>query len=218
VRAEGGFELWGYPGAGKSTQARLFAERRDIRLTKLPSFAHCMFAHPIRVASALIEPAVVEGFAKSLGKADVAEARLASFAVRQSATLCGTRRTIIEEGLTHEIWRILFGNPGVAVSQSWQKFIPFAGPNIIVLEVEPAESLARILSKHNRGRINRELARSQIGDAVWERAIAAYDTVRMLIMQSPLLSVQSIRVDSLSPDEVSEKIFGIVNGWPSGRR
>jgi broad-specificity NMP kinase len=217
VSVGAGFELWGYPGAGKSTQARLLASRTDLNSVEIPSMARCLLTHSKLASATLAHPAVLQGFRMSFTHANTAFSRLSSLAVRQRATLSNAPGTIIEEGLTHEIWRLLFNCPEHLRSSFWRHFVPFAGPNIIVLDVEPAESLSRILTKRAPGPVNRELARADVRGAIWARAVDAYDAVLAAIVDEGTISVSVISVGNLSAGEVSDEIASIVQGARSGR-
>jgi hypothetical protein len=200
VTTNDGFEIWGYPGAGKSTQAHLLSERTYITMQEVPSLARCFVIHPKRVLAAWSR------IPKSAAHLD-----LRTLAIRQSATLFEAPKTIVGEGLAHEIWRLLFRRPELLQSDSWRQFIPYAGPNIIILDLAPREALSRILSKPGPGPINRQLAGCALGDPVWRRAIGAYEAVQSSILNTASLSVRRIKVGNLSADEVSSEIAQIMS-------
>jgi hypothetical protein len=171
--------------------------------------------HPGRVAAILAERAVKHGFGMALRHRNPAYGRLSSLSIRQRIGLSSASRGIIEEGLTHEIWRLLFNQPEIIRTGAWRQFIRFTGPNIIVLDVTPEESLLRIPTKQAPGPINRRLARSKIGASAWLHAVDAYDAVLSSLADEPTLCVTVIKAGALSPEEVSDEIAAIVAGTPS---
>jgi len=209
LNSAGGFELWGLPGAGKSTQAKLLRSRPDLSLVKLKPFAISLLARPSVAVEAMSDANVRVGIGAGWFWPRSRNGRLARLAVRQSVALKGRPLHLIEEGLIHEIWRGLYSAEDRHF-ESWLPFMQYIGPNVILLDVEPDEALRRILTKKSFGPVNSELAAVGLEHARWRRAIAAYGLLKREIERVPGVTFSVIRVGELSPAEVSEEIIRIV--------
>lgn len=210
LNLRGGFELWGFPGAGKSTQAALLRNRPEVSLVDFNKLGSCALKRPLNAAKALSDGRLLTGIVNGLFRSQTYEAEFSRLAVCQHAALDGRPRHLIEEGLTHEIWRALFARPEYLSSGPWREFVRHAGPNIIVLQLNPQEALRRILTKKSPGPVNQELALGQIGDAVWRKAAAAYEAVLSEIQRAPQISCRTLDVGHLTTAEVSDEIVKIV--------
>ena len=209
----GGFELWGFPGAGKSTQAKLLRGRRELSLVKLRPFPWSFLTRPSVAVDAMSDPNVMQGVRQGLLRYRNPYGRISRLAVQQLVALRGRPLHLIEEGLVHEIWRHLYSAEGQAFA-NWQPFMKYVGPNIILLDVEPQEALRRIHTKRSLGPINRQLAGVGIEKEQWGRAIAAYHQLHEEIKRTPGVTLSVIKVDDLQPAEVSEEIVRIVRSCP----
>jgi hypothetical protein len=203
----GGFELWGYPGAGKSTQARLLQHRRDVDLVPLPSLARSLALRPRTGLQSVWREDLWAAFVPRFAGRNP-ETLIARTAVRQRVALTGAASSLVEEGVLHEIWRALLNHTDYQRTGAWQGFLRLGGPNVIVLDVTPVEALRRIRTKHEMGPVNRQLASAN--DHMWRRAVDAYQSLLDAIRGNQALAVSVINVDDLAPEMVSERIAAIV--------
>lgn len=209
LNSAGGFELWGLPGAGKSTQAKLLRSRPELSLVKLKPFAICLLARPSVAVEAMSDANVRAGIRAGGFWPRSRRGRVARLAVRQSVALKSRPRHLIEEGLVHEIWRGLYSAEDEHF-ETWLPFMQYIGPNVILLDVDPDEALRRILTKRVLGPVNSELATVGLAHARWRRAMAAYGLLRREIEQVPGVTLSVVKVGDLAPAEVSEEIIRIV--------
>ena len=152
-------ELWGYPGAGKTTTARA-AKRAGLSRV-----------HEMRADTAKLS------FDCKLARARAAFAQIKAeqAAAIESADADGS--VLFDEGLLNEIWRQLYRNPEFIGQDWWHEYLADAQSRIIVLDVAPDCARERIRSKPDMGPINLELRDAPLDGEQWERARMAYDAI-----------------------------------------
>lgn len=99
---------------------------------------------------------------------------------------------VFHEGVTHEIWRSLYLSPEHRKADWWRPYLCYAGPRVVIVDVDLKVAKHRIQKKQRLGPINRELRDAPIDGPLWENASAAYEMVIEALMSTP--GVETIRL------------------------
>ncbi|MBY0532169.1 MAG: AAA family ATPase [Xanthobacteraceae bacterium] len=187
-------ELWGYPGAGKTTVARAVSR------------AGLCHTHEMRADTANLSYHC---------KKERARAALAKVKAEQKSALekFATQRSILfDEGVLNEIWRQLYRNPEFIAQDWWREHVADAAPRIILLDVAPHCARDRIRTKTQPGPINCELREAALEGAQWKRAIAAYEAiVHELLAQKA--DIRLVKNDDGSVYEPHEAVAAHLNSF-----
>ena len=196
-----GIELWGYPGSGKTTISNILKSKAVVDVIDLWDPEQNILAHPIRAYHTMRE---IQSLREPSARHAVQERNLERLALRQCVSFSGrTRATLIEEGITHEIWRLLFSDPSMVDLLWWRRFLSYAGPIVVVLETSPETACRRIQTKSNPGPLNRELMRHSVESPRWKQAVRAYDEVLHGLTLSSSVEVVRMSVEHTADEACS---------------
>lgn len=164
-------EMAGLPGSGKSTIARLLVEadpgvRRHV---VAPSRATAL-RHPFTTLAESVRPS---GIGPGTGWPAWPKLWL-RWRQQQGRSPAASGLDLLEEGVTHHVWRALFRHPSLERTP-WPRLLTLPHP-LIILEADRATRMARVAGKSRRGRVNRQLA-LQGPAGGWERAEALMEAI-----------------------------------------
>jgi hypothetical protein len=206
------FELWGYPGAGKSTIARSLRDEWGMCVPRVRSCRMSFVSHSIKSGFLLASPTIFTGLLLYLSDRKRERISLAKLAIRQAATFADYRDPVlIEEGVAHELWRVLYSDPTLIKKTWWRQFARYAGPTIIVLEVTPERARNGIREKVHPGPINRELTDASLDSERWRNAKAAFTAVLEALEFYHKGSVVRLNITNASIREACAKIMEYAN-------
>jgi hypothetical protein len=216
------FELWGYPGAGKSTIAHGLAKRRSIVVPESPSFARSFARHPIRSALVLARNGVLMN--RALWESGHSDQRItiAAAAARQACLAADHDSPfLLEEGVVHEVWRALYREPALIRERWWRRVLRRNTAHLVVLEVSPARAQAGIRVKtFGLGPANLELKDAPLDGECWRRARAAFDAIDDQL-QASARSMVRFDNETATPAEAIDaldEVISAVRRWRPHRR
>lgn len=185
-------ELCGYPGAGKTTVAQRLHETRGVRLPKLASTTTLVRSHPLKALALLLRPRILATLL-TFGSRGARDCRkLARTAIRQ--TLARTdlsEPAVLDEGVVHDIWKVLYANPAHLNRRWWRAFLRYACPVVVVLEVSPQHARDAMRAKPDPGRINRALIDADLDSETWRDSEASLQALLdVLDAQNPPTTVR----------------------------
>jgi hypothetical protein len=213
------FELWGYPGAGKTTVARHLSEQRGLIFAPEARPADDWFAdQPIRSALILARNGVSPLRRAATNNPPSHRTLVARAAARQACMAAWhSVPFLMDEGLTHEIWQALYREPALIAQSWWRGCLRRNAAQIIVLDVSNACAQTRIRTKTELGPINRELRDAPIDDERWERATIAYEAISNEL-KIAARRVSWLRTERANIHEASEAVAGAITDAATRRR
>lgn len=204
------FELWGYPGAGKTSIAHSLAGKATITIGAPLGIGGYLRHLPTAAGmrSALV---LMRAFGATADKTEITVfGRAARIAFGQRLTLSKTDEpTIVEEGVIHEIWRALYRNPNLLGSKVWRTLLAFSAPRVIVLGCSMERAKEHIALKHVHGLINAELSQASIDSEEWRSAKMAHDFIIAELSTKQNSVLQTIDTDGLSIESVKDEVMSI---------
>jgi hypothetical protein len=206
------YELWGYPGAGKSTIAYRLASEVGIEVPPLQRLGKGTAAWIRRRLWQLRDPALWSAYLPPDSLVKRQMRRFNHVRHRQSLTLkeC-IGPCVLEEGELHELWRLLYWYPDQLSHKWWEKFVDRPGPVVLLLDLPLELARERIGTKLKPGPINRELLACASGER-WLRAQAAFEAVHRTLVNSRLRRVIPFDAGRYHSSEISTEIGKVVNG------
>lgn len=182
----GHFELWGYPGAGKSTVASLLRNEWGLNVPKLMTLRKGIAARPIRSRLLFARSGVVAGRLVWPLPDRTSRMAIVSQAVRQASTLAGqSTPCLLEEGTVHEIWRNLYQRPDLIARGWWKRYLSPSPTGVIILDVSPARAQERLRSKTRLGPVSRELRDAPLDGPLWRKAGDALAAITIALALRP---------------------------------
>jgi hypothetical protein len=201
------FELWGYPGAGKTTVARVLSGERGLICAPEARPADDWFAgQPIRSALILARNGV-SPLRRAMADNSRSHRMLVARAAAQQACMAAGHHApfLMDEGVTHEIWRALYLEPALIDLHWWRGCLRRNAARIVVLDVSTTCARTRIRTKAELGPINLELREARLTDEPWERAKLAYETISNEL-KGAARWVRWLRTEQASIDEACEAV------------
>jgi broad-specificity NMP kinase len=199
------FELWGLPGAGKSTVAAALREMGRVKVATVPSLRDSFLRDPVH-SSLLTARLLAEGY-KGPG--------LRRFSVRQSTTERDEELKVLEEGFVHELWRTLFNQPALIADSCWHPYLKLSRAAVIVLTLHPELAHARIKTKLHPGPVNQLLKDSPPEGEIWRTAVTAYERIFQELRKAGRKVLELNMVDR-TVDSACSEIERIVEGADVG--
>lgn len=199
-------ELWGWPGAGKTTVREALELRGRVQAPTLKSYLRNPIDPFPWYSSTSIRKAVL--LRESLGDAHSKsrDAAVAAALRQLDAEKSFGRPLVLEEGVVHEVWRQMLADPDLIGQRWWRRAIDLVPHRVFILDVQPAEARARIATKQNVGPINKAMRDSELTDDIWRRGILAYEAIKRFLTTKTRRSVTGIDSWSATTDEIAEKI------------
>ena len=179
VRRPVSIELFGLPGAGKTTLFRALVDQPTVQFSdgfsemREQSVRSCVRARPIASIRLLIRlvPHWRELSNTATKKVTVIALRQLVAQARHRAPVC-----LFQEGASHEAWRQLIMG-GEMSDKLLAKLLPVA--DLTILVEAPTEVVkGRLEMKRSPGPVSRQLIEEDVGGALWERSISNYARVR----------------------------------------
>lgn len=203
-------ELCGYPGAGKTTVARTLGHQFGIVVPALRRAPTGLAARSRWVLSECAEPTLWHSCIPPSSPLKRRKRSVSWLAYCQRVTLAECNGPcVLEEGVIHEIWRLLYKHPDQLGESWWLDFVSRAAPVVLLLDVPPQLALSRIRSKPAPGPINRELLEDTTTER-WARAAAALHALRAAIAASRANRLISLDAAVPNSNEVSARIADIL--------
>jgi hypothetical protein len=206
------FELWGYPGAGKTAISNVL--RTHCRVIEPPQpddLDHRAAGHLITRLTAFARSGVFTDYLRGIESRRQKRAAVGAVAKRQARVAAEYDPPLLfEEGITHHIWRALYAEPRFIGEHWWKAHIRHNAAQVIVLDVSRHLARSRIQTKAQPGPINSELRNAPLNGERWERARTAFEAIDIELKAS-LRSVARLDVDHVSVAEASAKVHSIIS-------
>ena len=204
-------ELWGYPGAGKSTIAQALKRKFGVCIPALHEPSTRFDDRLKRRMFHLRSKALWAAYLPPDSPLKKSKRSLAMMAYRQAVTLARCKMPcVLEEGIVHEIWRILYRHPDQIEKSWWKRAIAGAAPTVIVLDLSPELAMQRVRSKSKPGRINVELRDDASGEK-WTKAVQAYNALSRALLEQESVRVFTIDSSKSDVDNICREIVSMLN-------
>jgi hypothetical protein len=203
------FELWGYPGAGKSTISNVLQTKCRVLPPPQPSGLN----HGVAGSLTAMVFAGIGAFTDNFREIESRQKKKAFVAAAAKLQVrLATEHdppVLFEEGITHHVWRALYTEPSFVKEDWWRAHIRQNTAQVIVLNVSRHVAQSRIRSKAEPGPVNLELRDAPLNDDRLQRAHAAFEAIdNELTASSP--PVARLHVDHDGVVEASAKVYTIV--------
>lgn len=221
MRIRGGdVELWGLPGAGKSTVSRVLKKKYNIDVPSFGYFESRKLLYLSSLRCVLSDPRMAATLLASRGRVDFRRRKtLLAWAAGQRVAFGhrGVGPVVFEEGVAHEVWRALLADGSLIQEEWWKRFLRYAGPTVVVLDVDPDVAYRRLCNKTRLGPVNQKLKAAPFDGKLWNDAISCYHVVKESLDQISEVRKVEIETAEMSLDEVCRHVADIFHGDVSTR-